>query len=88
MDKKMINKEEIIDEYVTGNISYRALGKKHETPIEPTAPPVKTDGENLSHLPAVMQCRHGHRAYASYAPTFRSKYSPDISHSGAYTAVL
>ncbi len=32
MDKKMINKEEIVAEYLTGNISYRALGKKHGVP--------------------------------------------------------
>ena len=32
MDKKMINKEEIIAEYLTGNISYPALGKKHGVP--------------------------------------------------------
>jgi len=32
MDKKMINKEEIITEYLTGNISYRALGEKHSVP--------------------------------------------------------
>ncbi len=32
MDKKMINKEEIIAEYLTGNISYRALGEKHGIP--------------------------------------------------------
>lgn len=28
----MINKEEIIAEYLTGNISYRALGEKHGIP--------------------------------------------------------
>jgi transposase-like protein len=32
MDKKMINKEEIIAEYLTGNISYRVLDKKHGVP--------------------------------------------------------
>jgi len=32
MDKKMINKEEIVAEYLTGNISYRALGQKHGVP--------------------------------------------------------
>lgn len=32
MDKKKINREEIIAEYLTGNISYRALGKKHGVP--------------------------------------------------------
>ena len=32
MDKKRIDKEEIIVEYLTGNISYRALGKKHGVP--------------------------------------------------------
>jgi len=32
MDKKKINKEEIVAEYLTGNISYRALGKKHDVP--------------------------------------------------------
>ena len=32
MDKKRIDKEEIIAEYLTGNISYRALGKKHGVP--------------------------------------------------------
>ena len=32
MDKKMINKEEIVAEYLTGNISYRALGQKHGIP--------------------------------------------------------
>ena len=32
MDKKMIDKEEIVAEYLTGNISYRALGKKHGVP--------------------------------------------------------
>ena len=32
MDKKMINKEEIVAEYLTGNISYRALGKKYDVP--------------------------------------------------------
>jgi len=32
MDKKEINREEIIAEYLTGNISYRALGKKHGVP--------------------------------------------------------
>jgi hypothetical protein len=29
MDKKEINREEIISEYLTDKISYRALGKKH-----------------------------------------------------------
>ncbi len=33
MDKKKeINREEIIAEYVTGNMSYRALGTKHGVP--------------------------------------------------------
>ena len=32
MDNKRIDKEEIIAEYLTGNISYRALGKKHGVP--------------------------------------------------------
>jgi transposase-like protein len=32
MDKKEINREEIIAEYLIGNISYRALGKKHGVP--------------------------------------------------------
>jgi len=32
MDKKKISKEEIVAEYLTGNISYRALGKKHGIP--------------------------------------------------------
>jgi len=32
MDKKEINREEIIAEYLTGNISYRALGEKHGVP--------------------------------------------------------
>jgi len=32
MDKKEISREEIIAEYLTGNISYRALGKKHGVP--------------------------------------------------------
>ncbi len=32
MDKKMIAKEEIIAEYLTGNISYRALGEKYSIP--------------------------------------------------------
>jgi len=32
MDKKEINREEIIAEYLTGNISYRALGKKYGIP--------------------------------------------------------
>ena len=32
MDKKMITKEEIIAEYLTGNISYRALGEKYGVP--------------------------------------------------------
>ena len=31
MDKKEITKEEIIAEYLTGNISYRALGEKFGT---------------------------------------------------------
>ena len=29
MDKKEVNREEIIAEYLTGNISYRALEKKY-----------------------------------------------------------
>ena len=33
MDKKMIDKEEIVAEYLTGNISYRALEKKHGVPF-------------------------------------------------------
>ena len=32
MDKKEINREKIIAEYLTFNISYRALGKKHGVP--------------------------------------------------------
>jgi len=32
MDKKEINREEIIAEYLTGNISYRALGEKYGVP--------------------------------------------------------
>ena len=32
MDKKQITREEIIAEYLTGNISYRALGKKYGVP--------------------------------------------------------
>ena len=32
MDKKMIDKEEIVAEYLTGNISYQALGEKHGIP--------------------------------------------------------
>ena len=32
MDKEEKNREEIIAEYLTGNISYRALGKKHGVP--------------------------------------------------------
>ena len=32
MNKKRISKEEIVAEYLTGNISYRALGKKHGVP--------------------------------------------------------
>ncbi len=32
MDKKRIDKEEIIAEYLTGKISYRALGNKHGVP--------------------------------------------------------
>ncbi len=33
MDKKQITREEIIAEYLTGNISYRALGKKYGVPF-------------------------------------------------------
>ena len=32
MDNKEINREEISAEYLTGNISYRALGEKYEVP--------------------------------------------------------
>ena len=32
MDKKMIDREEIVAEFLTGNISYRALEKKHGVP--------------------------------------------------------
>jgi transposase-like protein len=32
MDRKTITKEEIIAEYLTGNISYRALEKKYGVP--------------------------------------------------------
>ncbi len=32
MDKKKISKEEIVAEYLTGNISYRALGEKYSIP--------------------------------------------------------
>lgn len=32
MDKKKISKEEVIAEYLTSNISYRALGQKHGVP--------------------------------------------------------
>ena len=32
MDKKKISKEEIVAEYLTGNISYRALEKKYGVP--------------------------------------------------------
>lgn len=32
MDKKEVNREEIIAEYLTGNISYRALEKKYGVP--------------------------------------------------------
>ncbi len=32
MDKKMIDREEIVAEYLTGNISYRALEEKYGVP--------------------------------------------------------